>query len=169
MSQQCTPLSSPELYVLEVSPLWVLLLWQVDYMGNLIGLVGLWSIWLSGHFFGGCQPLLLGLCHEASHCRTLSNPGGNAALLVSRVCIQEFLGQLLYHWLVKSNPQASVNLLRGRATSCCLVARPRGPRADFGMLVGEASSWQHWLLSPEHLEAFISLLVGGSLFPTVPE
>lgn len=90
-------------------------------------------------FFGGCQPLLLGLCHEASHCGTLSNPGCNA-LLVSRVCIQEFLGQLLYHWLVKSNPQASVNLFMGRATSCGLVASPRGPRAGFGMLVGGASS-----------------------------
>lgn len=61
MSQQCTPLSSPELYVLEVLPLWVLLLWQVDYMGNLIGLVGLWSIWLSGHIFWRLPATVVGI------------------------------------------------------------------------------------------------------------
>ena len=90
-------------------------------------------------FLEAASHWLLGLGHEASHCGTLRNPGVNAVLLVSRVCIQESLGQLFYHWLVKSSPQASVNLLMGRATSCGLVAGPRGPRAGFGMLVGGAS------------------------------
>ena len=48
ISQQHTPLSSPELYAPRVPNMWVLLLRQADYMGSLIGLVGLQSIWLPG-------------------------------------------------------------------------------------------------------------------------
>ena len=43
MSQQCTPLWSPELYDLGVPPMWVawvLLLWQADYWGSLVGMAG---------------------------------------------------------------------------------------------------------------------------------
>ena len=51
MSQQCTFLSTPEHYALEVSPMrapWVFLLWWAHYVGGLVGLVGPWSGWLLG-------------------------------------------------------------------------------------------------------------------------
>ena len=56
--QQCTPLLSPKLYALGVPPVrtaWVLLFWQADYVGSLVGLVGTWFGWLpSSALCGGC-------------------------------------------------------------------------------------------------------------------
>ena len=51
MSKHCTPLLSPELYALEVSPIMaacVFLLWWSNYVGGLVGFVGPWSGWLLG-------------------------------------------------------------------------------------------------------------------------
>ena len=70
VSQQCAPFLSPKLYalgVLPIRPAWVLPLWQADYVGGLLGLVGPWSGWLLGPALcGGCQLLVGGAWSQGS-------------------------------------------------------------------------------------------------------
>ena len=46
-------------YMLPKRSVWVLLLWWADYVGALVGLVGLWPSWLLGPALCGCCWLLV--------------------------------------------------------------------------------------------------------------
>ena len=46
---------------------WVFLLWWADYVGDLVGFVGPWSVWLPGPALcGGCQLLVGGTESQGS-------------------------------------------------------------------------------------------------------
>ena len=127
VSQQHIFFLSPEVYALRV-PLkwtaWVLLLWWVTTLGNLVGLAGPWSDWLLGSAL--CRDCWL-LVNDLGHKAAGEEPQGVLSLPGSPVGGVGF--RRSQGWCLPPGPGACASPLAGRAISWCLASGSRGPRA----------------------------------------
>ena len=113
---------------------------------------------------GGGQPLLVGLGHEASGCRTPGGPGAHPGSLVGRGWVQKIQDLVPDHQWEKPGPGASARTSTGRTRPWSLLGVPElvWDCWSIGQLltVGSRLSWNWLAKAVAQLAA--GLLVGGT-------